>query len=93
MKKNEEPEVLLGEIVDDSKVTSNALAANETNAVKKENRMEKTGKWIDAIVFIGSGIFKLISLFPKRTFFDSSGDTGKTNSFLGKRNRRHGRRS
>ena len=91
MEKNENIEVLEGEIVDDLKEKSKALAANETDVEKKENRMEKAGKWIDTIAFIGGGLLKFFSIFSKSTPFDTTGNSGKNDSSSGTRKRKHGR--
>lgn len=91
MEKNENIEVLEGEIVDDPKEISQALAANETNVEKKENRMEKAGKWIDTITFIGGGILKFFSIFSKSTSFDTHKNSGKNDSSSGRRRKRQGK--
>jgi len=93
MEKNENIEVLEGEIVDDAKEKSVAFAANEVNVEKKENRMEKAGKWIDTIAFIGGGLLKLFSIFSKSTPFDRHGNSGKNDSSSGRRRRKQGRHS
>jgi hypothetical protein len=91
MKKNKDIEVLEGEIVDDAKEISQALAANGTAAAEKEKRMEKTGKWIDTIAFIGGGILKFISSFLRNTPFDTHKNSNKNDSSSGRRRRRQGR--
>ncbi len=92
MKKNENVEVLEGEIVDDSKEKSKALVANETNVEKKENRMEKAEKWIDTIAIIGGGLLKFFSIFSKTTPFEPHKNSGKNDSSSGRRRRRQGKR-
>jgi uncharacterized protein YgfB (UPF0149 family) len=91
MEKNENIEVLEGEIVEDPKEIAQALAANETNVEKKEDRMEKAGKWIDTIAFIGGDILKFFSIFSKSTPFDTHKNSGKNDSSSGRRRRRQGR--
>jgi hypothetical protein len=91
MEKNINIKLLEGEIVDDSKEKSKALAPNETNLEEKENRMEKTGNWIDTIVFIGGGILKFFSIFSKSTPSDSHKNSGRNDSSSGGRRRRQGR--
>ena len=91
MKKNENVEVLEGEIVDDSKEKSLALAANEVNVEKTENRMERAGKWIDTIAVIGGGLLKFFSIFSKTTPFDRHENSGKNDSSSGRRRRRQGK--
>jgi wyosine [tRNA(Phe)-imidazoG37] synthetase (radical SAM superfamily) len=92
MEKNENIEVLEGEIVDDAKEKSVAFAANEVNVEKKENRMEKAGKWIDTVAIIGGGLLKFFSIFSKTTPFDRHGNSGKNDSSSGRRRRRQGKR-
>jgi hypothetical protein len=91
MEKNENVEVLEGEIVDDAKEKSEALVANEANVEKKENRMEKAGKWIDTIAIIGGGLLKFFSIFSKNTPFDTHENSGKNDSSSGRRRRRQGK--
>ena len=92
MEKNENIEVLEGEIVDDLKEKSKALAANETSVEKKENRMEKAGKWIDTIAIIGSGLLKFFSIYSKTAPFDTHKNSGKNDSSSGRRRKRQGKR-
>ncbi|MBN2399594.1 MAG: hypothetical protein JXI33_04565 [Candidatus Aminicenantes bacterium] len=91
MEKNENIEVLEGEIVDDSKEKSKALAANGTGMENKENRVEKAGKWIDTIAFIGGGLLKFLSIFSKAAPFDRRENSGKNDSSSGRRRRRQGK--
>ncbi len=91
MEKNKNSEVLEGEILDDAKEKSNALAANGTAMDKKENRMEKAGKWIDTIAFIGGGLLKFFSILSKNTPFDTHENSGKNDFSSGRKRRRQGR--
>jgi hypothetical protein len=91
MENNENSKVLAGEIVDDAKDKSNALAANGTGIEKKENRMEKAGKWIDTIAFIVGGLFKFFSILSKGTPFDTHENSGKNDLSSGRKRRRQGR--
>jgi len=91
MEKNENGEVLQGEIVEEPQKISRALAADEASVEKKENGMKKTGNWIDTIAFIGGGIFKLIAIFSKSTPFARHDKSGKNDSSSGRRRRRQGR--
>lgn len=91
MEKNEDIEVLTGEIVDDPKEISQALSANEAHVEKKENRLEQAGKWIDTIAFIGGGLLKFFSIFSKTTPFATHKNTGKNDSSSGRRRRRQGK--
>ena len=89
--KNEGSEILEGEIVDDLEEKSKALAANESRAEKKERRLEKTGKWIDAIAIIGGGLLKFFSILSKTAPFDTHKNSGQNDSASGRRRRRQGK--
>ncbi|HSQ35251.1 MAG TPA: hypothetical protein VLQ89_04585 [Candidatus Binatia bacterium] len=91
MEKNENIEVLEGEIVDDAKEKSYALAANGTALEKKENRMEMAGNWIGTIASIGGGLLKFFSILSKSVPFDIHDKSGKNDLSSGRKRRRQGR--
>lgn len=91
MEKNENGEVLQGEVVEEPQKIPPALAANEASVEKKESGLEKAGNWIDTIAFLGAGIFKLIAIFSKSTPFAGHEQSGKNDSSSGRRRRRQGR--
>ena len=93
MKKNEESEVCMGEIVDDPKPISPPQAVQITALEKKEKRMDKKVNWIDTLALFGGGILKFLSLLSENKSSGSSGTAGKSEPSPGRRIRRHGRRS
>jgi hypothetical protein len=92
MEKIKKTEVLEGEIVDDQEDRSKVPIANEINVEKKENKMEKAEKWIDAMAVIGSGLLKFFSILSKGNPFTAHENSEKRDSSSGRRRRRQGKR-